>query len=120
MKQIIVQELKLFLASALRQFGFPRSWLRSLLGLTPLQIHVITEREKMTRELWFGVLKFYRWQCAKCKVINFYNEDPYKPKMEVDHIQPVSRWGKTEWRNLQVLCKPHNREKMTKTIDYRH
>jgi len=113
----ILQELnrqlepKLFFASLLHQFGLPRFIVFKVLGLTKLQIHVLTEREKMTRQLWFGVMKYYGWTCACCKTTNFYNQDPRKRKNEVDHIKPVSRWGYTVWENLQILCSQCNKIK---------
>ena len=32
-------------------------------------------------------------------------------EMEGDHIIPWSKGGKTEYDNLQMLCKPHNESK---------
>jgi len=39
--------------------------------------------------------------------------------LEVDHIEPVSIGGKTEFSNLQLLCKQCNLKKGVQTIDYR-
>lgn len=39
-------------------------------------------------------------------------------KLEIDHILPVSKGGNSVDGNLQVLCKPCNIKKGTKTIDY--
>lgn len=111
--------LKIILAGILRQLGFPRWVIHNLLGLSKHQQHILRERERMTRQLWFSALKYYKWTCACCKARNFYNEDTSKQKMEVDHIKPLWSYGYTEWKNLQVLCSRCNRSKGTKTIDYR-
>lgn len=37
----------------------------------------------------------------------------------LDHIVPVSRGGKTELDNLQLLCRDCNHRKGTEIIDYR-
>ena len=39
--------------------------------------------------------------------------------LEVDHIKPVSSGGKTEFDNLQILCKKCNMEKGINLVDYR-
>lgn len=120
-KEAIARQIsiKMILAEILRQLGCSRSFTARILGLSKHQIHIIREREKMTRNLWYSVLKYYKWTCACCHKKNFYNQDTTTPKMEVDHIKPLWSWGYTEWDNLQVLCKPCNQRKGTKTIDYR-
>lgn len=40
-------------------------------------------------------------------------------RLGLDHIVPVSRGGKTELDNLQLLCHDCNRKKGTEIIDYR-
>lgn len=37
--------------------------------------------------------------------------------LHIDHIIPISRGGKTEMSNLQVLCKKCNLQKGNKTMD---
>lgn len=37
----------------------------------------------------------------------------------LDHVLPVSKGGLTVLRNLQLLCRKHDREKGTQIIDYR-
>jgi len=34
--------------------------------------------------------------------------------MEIDHMKPISKGGKTELRNLQLLCQKCNRQKGSK------
>lgn len=36
-----------------------------------------------------------------------------------DHVRPVSRGGTDYIGNIQPLCRPHNSQKLTKTIGYR-
>lgn len=38
--------------------------------------------------------------------------------IEFDHIIPISQGGNSEINNVQLLCRPCNRKKRTKTIDY--
>lgn len=38
---------------------------------------------------------------------------------DIDHIKAVSKGGTNKPENLQLLCKKCNKEKFTKTIDYR-
>lgn len=47
-------------------------------------------------------------QCAACGTTE---------SLEIDHIVPVSRGGTNERENLQVLCRPCNRRKRSKTDD---
>jgi len=85
------------------------------------QRNIVRERRRMkfNLKLWYKVLDHYDWRCARCGVQNWKNKEVGKAKMQVDHIQSLYAWGKTEWRNLQVLCAPCNRAKGIKTIDYR-
>lgn len=114
-------ELKLFLAEALIQIiGWRReAFVFNLLNLDTRQRHILRERRRMTMALWYKVCRFYKWTCAQCGVQNWENKEWHKPKMEVDHAVSLWAYGKTEWANLQVLCKPHNRSKGIKSKDYR-
>lgn len=47
----------------------------------------------------------------KCKVCGSTRQ------LELDHILPVSKGGKTEVKNLQLLCHEHNREKANRWED---
>lgn len=71
------------------------------------------ERSKMTNELRDAVLKRDNWTCQNCGRSIFEEPDL---KLEVDHIIPISKGGKTEPKNLQTLCKKCNREKRDKLI----
>lgn len=115
------QELKLLLAEALIQIlGWRKeAFVFGLLHLDTRQRNIVRERAKMTIKLWFAVLRDGRWTCAKCGVRNWKNKEWGRPKMEVDHVVSLYNWGKTEWRNLQVLCAPHNKQKGTRIADYR-
>jgi hypothetical protein len=48
-------------------------------------------------------------KCAVCGAAD--------PRMEIDHIQPLSRGGTNHRSNLQLLCRPCNRSKMTKDMN---
>lgn len=39
--------------------------------------------------------------------------------LTIDHIIPISKGGKTELSNLQLLCSEHNREKSDWIMDFR-
>ena len=49
--------------------------------------------------------------CAYCKVSK---RDYPKTKFEFDHIDPVSKGGGNELKNIQILCKDCNRWKSNK------
>lgn len=66
------------------------------------------QRIKMTKQMRDSVLARDNWTCQRC------GNSRYKEPnllLEVDHIIPVSRGGKTEPNNLQTLCWKCNREK---------
>ena len=48
------------------------------------------------------ILKKCNYQCVKCGS---------KKDLEIDHIIPLSRGGKEDEDNMQILCKKCNREK---------
>lgn len=50
------------------------------------------------------------YRCVKCG---------RKTKLGLDHIQPVSKGGRTELDNLQLMCRPCNEEKGNQVMDYR-
>lgn len=50
------------------------------------------------------------YRCAKCGC---------EQGLGLDHIRPISKGGKTELSNLQLLCRLHNAEKNDQIIDYR-
>ncbi len=105
--------VKLFLADALIQVvGYQREGLvYGVLSLDTRQRNILRERRRMTTALWYDVMHRYGWTCASCKTINYRNQSMLKPKLEVDHIKALYNFGKTEWSNLQILCRPCNRKK---------
>jgi len=68
-----------------------------------------SERDKMTQSLRYNVMKRDDFACVLCGKSN-----GDAVKLEVDHIIPVSKGGKTEMSNLQTLCKACNRGKGVK------
>lgn len=63
----------------------------------------------MSVSLRYDILKRDHFKCSIC---GKGKEDGVK--LEVDHIIPVSRGGKTEMSNLQTLCETCNRGKSNK------
>lgn len=61
--------------------------------------HIEKERALMSASLRFKVLKRDNY---KCKICGASERDGVK--LHIDHIIPVSKGGKTEIQNLQVLC----------------
>lgn len=74
------------------------------------QYFVQTERSKMSPKLRYNILERDRHCCQICG---------RSPKdgvvLEVDHIIPVSKGGKTEESNLRTLCRDCNRGKGAET-----
>lgn len=59
----------------------------------------IVERAKVSNKMRFAVYKKDNNRCVKCG--SRYN-------LEVDHIMPIAKGGKTTFNNLQTLCKRCN------------
>lgn len=72
------------------------------------------QRTLMTPELRDAIIRRDNWTCQKCG--NSVFKEP-NLLLEVDHIIPVSKGGKTEPNNLQTLCWRCNREKSDKIDD---
>lgn len=110
-----------FLATGLEQIAprFFRNAIKELRGWTKRQLHIFTERLKMTKALWLEVAKEYKWTCLCCSRQNLYNREIGKIKMEVDHIKPLYLFGLTVRANLQLLCSVCNKRKGVRWIDYR-
>lgn len=72
------------------------------------------QRALMTSKLREEIKKRDNYTCQHCGN-SIYNEPNLL--LEVDHIVPVSRGGKTEPENLQTLCWRCNRSKGAKTFD---
>lgn len=66
------------------------------------------EREKMTLSLRYQVMKAGDFKCVLC------GTPGKKERIEIDHIVPISKGGKTVFSNLQVLCFRCNRGKSNK------
>ncbi|MBE6794863.1 MAG: HNH endonuclease [Ruminococcaceae bacterium] len=67
------------------------------------------ERGKVTDSLRYDVLTRDGFRCKLCG-----REANDGVKLEVDHIVPISKGGKTTMSNLQTLCKECNRGKRDK------
>ena len=66
------------------------------------------QRSKMTKELRVAILRRDNWTCQICGNSKF--KEP-NLLLEVDHIIPIAKGGKTEPNNLQTLCWKCNRKK---------
>ena len=67
---------------------------------------VITRRRRAKRYIPLAVRRFVlQRDGGRCRVCGSHD------RAEIDHIRPVCRGGKSEPRNLQVLCRHHNRRK---------
>ncbi len=105
---------KLFLATSLEQTA-PRqskSVIAQLRGWSKRQLHIFTERLKMTKELRVAVYRRYGKRCL-------YPGCPVTQNIQIDHVVSLYNFGLTVLDNLQPLCGKHNREKGIKTVDYR-
>lgn len=61
------------------------------------------ERAKVTNRMRFAIYKRDGYRCCKCgRKTN---------DLEIDHIMPISKGGKTHPNNLQTLCKKCNQNK---------
>ena len=62
-------------------------------------------------------------QCAECKKMadeGKINENAsyfYEDELEMDHIEPWSKGGRTVLSNAQLLCKPCNIKKSNKVLN---
>lgn len=73
------------------------------------QAQIQKERALMTSDLRYRILKRDNFKCQICG-----STQADGVKLEVDHIIPVSKGGKTEPDNLQTLCDRCNRGKSNK------
>ena len=67
------------------------------------------ERAKMTDSLRYDIMRRDGFRCVLCG-----RSAGDGVELEVDHITPISRGGKTEKSNLRTLCKSCNRGKGAK------
>ena len=73
--------------------------------------HSKNQRSAMTNDLREAIKKRDNYTCCMCGN-SVYNEPNLL--LEVDHIIPISKGGKTEASNLQTLCWRCNRAKSNK------
>ena len=92
------------------QFYSPSSYHSYTLGSS--KNFAENERSKMTKKLRLQVLERDNFTCQFC------GRSPQKDgvSLEVDHIIPVSRGGRTELSNLQTLCQDCNRGKSDRFV----
>ena len=63
------------------------------------------ERAKVSNKLRFAVYERDGYRCRRCGVSERY------ATLEVDHIIPISKGGKSTYENLQTLCSRCNYQK---------
>ena len=80
-----------------------------LMAKNSRQAAIKRERALMTDDLRYDVLKRDNYTCQICG-----STAADGVKLEIDHIIPVSKGGKTELSNLRVLCDRCNRGKSNK------
>lgn len=70
------------------------------------------ERNRMTKALRFSVLERDGFSCRACGR----SPEGSDVSLEVDHIRPISKGGKTEPSNLQTLCHDCNQGKSDRIV----
>lgn len=73
----------------------------------PSESWMYEERKKLTAGLRYLILTRDNYRCLLCGA----SGTEKGVRLEVDHIQPIAKWGKTEESNLRTLCKSCNRGK---------
>lgn len=63
------------------------------------------ERGKVSNKMRFSIYQRDRYRCCNCGISERYTQ------LEIDHIVPVSKGGKSVYDNLQTLCHRCNVEK---------
>lgn len=63
------------------------------------------ERGKVSNKMRFSILKRDGYRCRKCGV-----SERFAP-LEIDHIMPIAKGGKSTYDNLQTLCHSCNVQK---------
>jgi 5-methylcytosine-specific restriction endonuclease McrA len=74
------------------------------------------ERSKLTPGLRYQVLNRDGFRCQVCGASAIEGN----VKLEVDHVVPVVKGGRTELKNLRVACQPCNRGKSDEVPDLPH
>lgn len=75
--------------------------------------HIRRERHRAQRHYKYlrqQLVHLYGCKCMACDETE---------NLRIDHIVPVSRGGRTDLNNLQLLCRKHDLQKGTQIIDYR-
>lgn len=70
------------------------------------------ERGKVSNKMRFSVYKRDGYKCCKCGISDDY------ARLEIDHIIPIAKGGKSTYENLQTLCHKCNVEKSDIYIRY--
>ncbi len=63
------------------------------------------ERGKISNKMRFSIYERDGYQCRKCGISQRYAQ------LEIDHIIPIAKGGKSTYNNLQTLCHRCNIEK---------
>lgn len=71
------------------------------------------ERGKVSNKMRFSIYERDGYRCRKCGISDKY------AKLEIDHIIPIAKGGKSTYDNLQTLCHKCNTEK-GKNIDKKY
>lgn len=66
------------------------------------------ERGKVSNKMRFSIYKRDGYRCCRC------GRSEYQDDLEIDHIKPISKGGKSTYENLQTLCSRCNKEKGNK------
>ena len=79
--------------------------------MTEHQYNCDNQRKLMTQELREQIIERDQSICQIC------HKKCRRDEIEIDHIKPVSKGGKTTISNLQVLCSTCNRQKSNKWLE---
>ena len=63
------------------------------------------ERGKVSNKMRFEIYKRDGYRCCIC------GRSEYSDYLEIDHIKPIAKGGKSTYNNLQTLCRRCNKEK---------
>jgi 5-methylcytosine-specific restriction endonuclease McrA len=77
----------------------------------PSESWMYEERKKLTAGLRYLIMTRDNYRCLLCGA----SGTEKGVRLEVDHIKPIAKWGKTEESNLRTLCKSCNKGKGTTT-----
>ena len=63
------------------------------------------ERGKVSNKMRFSIYSRDGYRCCKCGRSQRWTD------LEIDHIKPIAKGGKSTYDNLQTLCRRCNKEK---------